>query len=104
MLNQFRIEFDAARTRTTPCRTDHIAPVPRTEIYDKVLRGHRSHVEHLLNHRRGVRHPDDVLAFLTDQRLIIGPGGNSACPAGRHQYRNETGNRQQRLHMHAEPF
>ena len=45
---------------------DHRAAVAGAEVDDVVLRRDLGHVEHLVDERLRRRHPDDVLAGLTD--------------------------------------
>ena len=75
---------------------DHGAPIARPEVHDDVLRRHLGHVEHLVDERLRRRHPDDVLARLSDlgfiglllcgflrcRRLRVRADGQQADPKG----------------------
>ena len=68
--DQLGVVLDAQRARAALGGGDDVAPVARAEVHDEVLRRHRRHVEHLLDQRRRGRHPDHVLAGLSDIGLV----------------------------------
>jgi hypothetical protein len=75
-LDHVRVVFDAHRARAALRRGDDGAAVARAEVHVEVLRRELRHVEHLVHQRLRRRHPDDVLAFLSDGRL---KGGLRLC-------------------------
>ena len=71
-----RVVLDAVRPGATLGRGDDRAAVTRPEIDDVVLWRDFRHVEHLVHEGLRRRHPDDVLACLSDFRL---EGGVAVC-------------------------
>src|SRR5262249_36515005 len=70
-LDHVGVVLHAERAGAALRRTDHRAPVARSEVHDEVPGGHLRHVEHPLDHGLRRRYPDYVLAFLPDLGLVV---------------------------------